>query len=73
MEQERTRAKTLNYEDPIHVSYQATCDNFNNVLNVILDEVKQGNANVMVASHNEESVHFTVKRSVVLMYCEHEI
>lgn len=62
MEQERARAQTMDYEDPIHPSYQATCDSFNSVLDLILKEVKHGNANVMVASHNEESVHFALKK-----------
>ena len=64
MEQERARAKVMNYDDPIHVSYQATCENFDSICDMILQEVKHGNANIMVASHNEQSVAYTLQRYV---------
>ena len=62
MEQERVRAATVGYPDPIHPNYQATHDCYHRVLSVILDEVKTRGANVMIASHNEDSIKFAVQR-----------
>ena len=62
MEQERLRARTLGYTDPIHPSYQATSNCFNEVLNAVLEETKRGNANVLVATHNENSIQVAIKR-----------
>ncbi|EDO37792.1 predicted protein, partial [Nematostella vectensis] len=62
MEQERLRAQSLGYDDPIHPSYAATSECYNQTLNDILEECRRGGANVMVASHNEDSVRFAVKR-----------
>ncbi|XP_032234100.2 proline dehydrogenase 1, mitochondrial [Nematostella vectensis] len=62
MEQERLRAQSLGYDDPIHPSYAATSECYNQTLNDILEECRRGDANVMVASHNEDSVRFAVKR-----------
>ena len=62
MEQERLRAKTLGYEDPIHQSYKATSRCFDEVTNAVLEETKRGNANVLVATHNENSIVVAVKR-----------
>ena len=62
MEQERERASTLGYNDPVHPSYEATSRCYNEVMNAILEETKRGKANVMVASHNEDSVRFAVQR-----------
>lgn len=62
MEQERVRASTLGYQDPIHASYSATSECFDRTLNALLEETARGRANVMVASHNEQSVQFAVQR-----------
>lgn len=62
MEQERLRATSLGYKDPIHPSYSATSECFDRTLNAVLEEAARGRANVMVASHNEHSVQFTVQR-----------
>ena len=62
MEQERLRAATLGYEDPVHPNYEATSKCYNKVLKSVLEETIHGNANVMVASHNEDSVRFTIQR-----------
>lgn len=66
MEQERLRASTLGYTDPIHPSYKATSKCFNDVLNAVLEETKRGNANVLVATHNENSIQVAIKRYVGL-------
>ncbi|XP_020609851.1 proline dehydrogenase 1, mitochondrial-like [Orbicella faveolata] len=62
MEQERLRASTLGYTDPIHPSYKATSKCFDEVLNAVLEETKRGNANVLVATHNENSIQVAIKR-----------
>lgn len=64
MEQERLRASTLGYTDPIHPSYKATSKCFDEVLNAVLEETKRGNANVLVATHNENSIQVAIKRYV---------
>jgi len=64
MEQERLRASTLGYTDPIHPSYKATSKCFDEVLNAALEETKRGNANVLVATHNENSIQVAIKRYV---------
>ncbi|XP_065664241.1 proline dehydrogenase 1, mitochondrial isoform X2 [Hydra vulgaris] len=56
MEQERFRAHSVGYSDPIHVSYEATNESYNNVLSLLLEEVRHRKANIMVATHNEASV-----------------
>lgn len=66
MEQERLRAITLGYTDPIHPSYKATSKCFDEVLNAVLEETKRGNANVLVATHNENSIQVAIKRYVEL-------
>lgn len=60
MGQERMRASELNYPDPIHDTISDTNDCYNRLLTAVLHEVKDRKANVMVASHNEESVHLTI-------------
>lgn len=62
MEQERLRASTLGYTDPIHPSYKATSKCFDEVLNAVLEETRRGNANVLVATHNENSIQVAIKR-----------
>lgn len=69
MEQERLRASTLGYADPIHQSYKATSKCFDEVMNAVLEETKRGNANVLVATHNENSIQVAIKRYVVLRQC----
>lgn len=62
MEQERLRASTIGYPDPIHPSYKATSKCFDEVLNAVLEETKRGNANVLVATHNENSIKVAINR-----------
>ncbi|XP_028400731.1 proline dehydrogenase 1, mitochondrial-like [Dendronephthya gigantea] len=66
MEQEKARAQAMNYEDPIQPDYRATCDNYNKIVSTILEEVKRSGANIVVASHNEDSVVFTLQRMIEL-------
>lgn len=63
MAQERARAAEVGYEDPINPTYEATNAMYHRCLNYVLEEVKQrARAEVMVASHNEDSVRFTLRR-----------
>ena len=60
MEQERLRAVTLGYPDPIHESYEDTDRSYNDILSMVLEEVHINDANIMVATHNENSVRNAV-------------
>ena len=62
MEQERARAASVGYEDPIHPNYEATNDCYNSVIDCILNAVAERDAHVMVASHNQDSVKLTVEK-----------
>lgn len=63
MYQERERAKEIGYEDPINPDYETTNWMYHRCLDYVLDEIAlNGNANVMVASHNEDTVKHTLRR-----------
>lgn len=65
MEQERERAKQMNYEDPINDDYDATTQMYQKSLIYCMDEIKKnplGRICVMVASHNEDTVKFAVEK-----------
>ncbi|XP_027703290.1 proline dehydrogenase 1, mitochondrial-like isoform X2 [Vombatus ursinus] len=63
MTQERERAAEVGYEDPINPTYKATNEMYHRCLSHILEEIKlNSRASVMVASHNEDSVRFTIQR-----------
>nr|XP_033810327.1 proline dehydrogenase 1, mitochondrial-like isoform X1 [Geotrypetes seraphini] len=63
MQQERKRAEELGYEDPINPTYECTNDMYHRCLEYILEEIKYNQkTNVMVASHNEDTVTFTLRR-----------
>ncbi|XP_068017992.1 proline dehydrogenase 1, mitochondrial [Melanerpes formicivorus] len=63
MEQERERAARVGYEDPINATYEKTNEMYHRCLDYILEEIKRsGRANVMVASHNEDTVRATLRR-----------
>uniref|UniRef100_A0A8C7U9D1 Proline dehydrogenase n=1 Tax=Oncorhynchus mykiss TaxID=8022 RepID=A0A8C7U9D1_ONCMY len=63
MYQERSRAEEIGYEDPINPDYETTNMMYHKCLDYILDEiVLNRNANVMVASHNEDTVKHTLRR-----------
>jgi len=61
VEQERMRAESVGYPDPIHETIEDTSACYNNALTSVLKEVANNNANVMVASHNEDSVRHTLQ------------
>ncbi|MBN3304270.1 PROD dehydrogenase, partial [Amia calva] len=63
MQQERTRAEEIGYEDPVNPTYEATNEMYHKCLDYVLEEIKHNRrANVMVASHNEKTVKFTLHR-----------
>ncbi|XP_074776850.1 proline dehydrogenase 1, mitochondrial isoform X2 [Athene noctua] len=64
MEQERERAAQIGCEDPINPTYEKTNEMYHRCLDYILEEIKHSRkASVMVASHNEDTVKFTLRRS----------
>ncbi|KAF4011526.1 hypothetical protein G4228_002885 [Cervus hanglu yarkandensis] len=63
MTQERARALEVGYEDPINPTYEATSIVYHRCLDYVLEELKHNaRAAVMVASHNEDTVRFTLRR-----------
>uniref|UniRef100_A0A8C8RA95 Proline dehydrogenase n=1 Tax=Pelusios castaneus TaxID=367368 RepID=A0A8C8RA95_9SAUR len=67
MEQERNRAAQVGYEDPINPTYEKTSEMYHRCLDYVLEEIKHSRkANVMVASHNEDTVKFTLHRMAEL-------
>ncbi|XP_036383341.1 proline dehydrogenase 1, mitochondrial [Megalops cyprinoides] len=63
MYQERARAEEIGYEDPINPDYEATNRMYHKCLDYVLEEIRNNRkANVMVASHNENTVKFTIQR-----------
>ena len=63
--QERLRAETLGYEDPINRTFEATSAMYERVLTEVMEQMKdrpKGDIAVMVASHNEDSVRYTVNK-----------
>ena len=65
--QERLRAATLGYIDPINPSYEATTAMYEKVVTEVMRQITQrerGKIAVMIASHNEDSVRFTVQKWV---------
>ncbi|XP_025713781.1 proline dehydrogenase 1, mitochondrial isoform X2 [Callorhinus ursinus] len=63
MAQERTRAAEIGYEDPINPTYEATNAMYHRCLSYVLEELKHNTkAKVMVASHNEDTIRFTLRR-----------
>ncbi|XP_031411871.1 proline dehydrogenase 1, mitochondrial-like isoform X2 [Meleagris gallopavo] len=63
MDQERERAAKIGYEDPINPTYEKTNEMYHRCLDYVLEEIKHSRkANVMVATHNEDTVKFTLRR-----------
>uniref|UniRef100_G1R8U5 Proline dehydrogenase n=1 Tax=Nomascus leucogenys TaxID=61853 RepID=G1R8U5_NOMLE len=61
--QERARAAEIGYEDPLNPTYEATNAMYHRCLDYVLEELKHNaKAKVMVASHNEDTVRFALRR-----------
>ena len=62
---ERLRASTVGYEDPINPSFEATTAMYEKVLTETMTHIlkrPRGEVAIMVASHNEDTVRFTLKK-----------
>jgi len=74
MEQERARAGLLGYKDPINPDYEATSAMYHKVLDECLTRIHDLKTSdddpqkigIMVASHNEDTVRYGVKRMAEL-------
>ncbi|CAK6959475.1 proline dehydrogenase 1%2C mitochondrial [Scomber scombrus] len=63
MYQERARAEEIGYEDPINPDYEATNRMYHKCLEYVLEEIEYNRkANIMVATHNEDTVKFTLQK-----------
>ncbi|XP_073917207.1 proline dehydrogenase 1, mitochondrial isoform X2 [Castor canadensis] len=63
MTQERACAAEIGYNDPTCPTYEATNAMYYRCLNYVLEEVKHNaKAEVMAATHNEDTVRFTLRR-----------
>ncbi|XP_076369038.1 proline dehydrogenase slgA isoform X2 [Tachypleus tridentatus] len=65
MEQERLRAKTVGYEDPINPTFEATSMMYHKTLTEIMQRIverKDRKLSMMVATHNEDTVRYTVNK-----------
>jgi len=71
MNQERARATSLNYEDPINPDFEATSEMYHRCLLECMRRIsqykqagtkKEKRVGVMVASHNEDTVRFTLQQ-----------
>lgn len=67
MEQERLRAQQLSYEDPINPTYEATSSmyekNLDLFMNTIIETgIESKKYSIMVATHNADTVRYTIKR-----------
>ena len=60
MEQERERAASVGYPDPVHNDYAATSHCYNTCMDLVMCEVAERGAGLMVASHNEDTVRTAV-------------
>ncbi|XP_055992494.1 hydroxyproline dehydrogenase [Sorex fumeus] len=64
LEQERKGARLRGTEDPTQPDYEATCQSYSRCLELMLSHVARRGplCHLMVASHNEESVHQATQR-----------
>ncbi|KAM9793991.1 proline dehydrogenase 1, mitochondrial-like [Syngnathus typhle] len=63
MYQERARAEEIGYEDPINPDYEATNRMYHKCLEYLLEDIEHGRkSNIMVATHNEDTVKFTLEK-----------
>ncbi len=65
MEQERPRAVQYGYEDPINPSFEDTTKMYEKNLLLCMNKIKtrpMGQVAIMVATHNEDTARFAVKK-----------
>lgn len=68
MEQERERSRLVGYEDPINDSYESTTAMYDKNLEFFMRKIIETGIDdkkiaIMVATHNEDTVRFTLQRS----------
>lgn len=56
MDQERSKASQENYPDPVWPLKADTDECYNLLMRLLISEVKEGNAHMMVASHNRDTI-----------------
>lgn len=66
MLQERQRAAEMGYRSPIHSTLERTHESYNAACTTILPRVAAGGAEVMIATHNQDSVSAVVKQMAEL-------
>ena len=63
----------LGYEDPVNPTFDSTTEMFEKVLTEMMEQMQQrsrGKVAVLVASHNEDTMRFTVNKYVgVVVVC----
>ena len=67
MEQERERARKIGYEDPINDTYELTSEMYHKTLSYFMQKIietgiEKKKIAIMVASHNEDTVRYTVNK-----------
>lgn len=65
MEQERRLAQEHGYDDPINPDFEATSRMYHACLDQVLNSIAQrptGHVQVMVASHNEETIRYAIEK-----------
>ena len=61
----------LGYEDPIWNTKAETDASYHQVLDRVMERVKEGRVHMMVASHNEGTIRYAIDKSVrphLIMY-----
>lgn len=74
--QERKRAAELGYADPINPTYEATTKMYEECLEESFRGMQRrprGRVAVMVATHNENTVHFALRRLNILIVCSETV
>ncbi|KAL3313017.1 hypothetical protein Ciccas_008382 [Cichlidogyrus casuarinus] len=65
IDQERARAKELDYEDPTNPNFEATSRMYEKTLEAGMKEIvrrPEGSVSLMVASHNEDTIRFAIQK-----------
>lgn len=62
MEQERKAAAALGYASPVHPDKSSTDRSYHRAVDLLLNQVASGRAEVMVATHNQETLQFALER-----------
>ena len=65
MLEERRLAQEIGYEDPINDTFEDTTNMYHSCVDYLLPMICEGDAGVMIASHNEDTVDFVKDRYVV--------